>query len=210
MYFTKIPPFIQGMFKNYLWHGDRSKKEVFLTFDDGPHPESTPFILDILSTYKVQATFFCLGENIEKHPQLFQRIKEEGHQVGNHSYSHLSGWSTSTKKYVDDVNHANKLINSKLFRPPYGRITPQQAKVLSKNYKIVMWDVMPGDFDERRTEKEVVNNVIRHMDCGSVIVLHDFLFEHAKNEIFFPQLLDKISEADYTFSLIKSLCDCQP
>ena len=173
LYLTKIPPYIPKMFKNIVWHGDRNEKVVYLTFDDGPHPKSTPLILDVLNKFDVKATFFCLGQNVEKYPELFQRIIDEGHQVGNHSYSHLSGWTTSTNRYLKDIEKANQFIDSNLFRPPYGRITPWQAKKLSTHYRIIMWDIMPGDFDERLTQQKVTDNVIDNIEYGSVIVLHD-------------------------------------
>ena len=130
-------------------------------------------MLDILAEHDAKATFFCLGRQVEKYPELFDRIKKEGHAVGNHTYSHLSGWTTSNKRYFEDIARADEIIGSKLFRPPYGRIRPSQIRVLKKNYKIVMWDVMSGDYDAKQTPEKIVKRVQRLSRPGSVVVMHD-------------------------------------
>ncbi|MGP8216854.1 MAG: polysaccharide deacetylase family protein, partial [Bacteroidia bacterium] len=126
----------------------KDKKTAYLTFDDGPVPEATPLVLDILKQYKVTATFFCVGDNVNKYPDLFQRIKNEGHSVGNHTYNHLKGWKKTVKEYTENVSKCNALVDSKLFRPPYGRITLKQFKELKKEYKIIFWDVLSMDYDK--------------------------------------------------------------
>ena len=173
MYFTRPPSIIRKLFPGLVWTIPNEKNQVFLTFDDGPDPEVTPWILDTLGKYNAKATFFCLGKNVEKYPDLFERIKKEGHAVGNHSYSHLDGWKTRNKDYFEDVEKADKLIGRNLFRPPYGRIKPSQIRELKKKYKIVMWDVLSGDFDPGKKTNKRLENIIQVTKSGSIIVFHD-------------------------------------
>lgn len=172
-YRVKIPNIFSKIFSQYLWHGDRDKPLIYLTFDDGPNPGITPWVLDKLKEYKVKATFFCIGQNVEQNRPLYQRIINEGHEVGNHTYSHISGWKVSTKSYLNDISKASNLIKSNLFRAPYGRMGLRQAKALKKNYQIVMWDIMSGDFDSKNTPDQCSKNVLDHVNNGSIIVLHD-------------------------------------
>ena len=130
------------------WKLPTTEPVLYLTFDDGPIPEVTPWVLDTLESYNARATFFCVGHNVEKHPDLFQRLLNEGHSVGNHTFSHLNGWETENIAYFNNIRHCAHLVKSPLFRPPYGRITPSQRQYLLRHYQIVMWDVLSGDFDE--------------------------------------------------------------
>jgi len=164
---------LKNLFPGLIWNIPNEKNEVFLTFDDGPDPEVTPWILDLLNRYNAKATFFCLGKNVEKYPDLFQLIKDEGHAVGNHTYSHLNGWRTKNEMYFEDIERADKLIQSNLLRPPYGRIKPSQIRFLKKKYKIVMWDVMSGDFNPRATKEICLTNIKKISRSGSIIVFHD-------------------------------------
>lgn len=177
-YFIKTPWWVRKIFSSYVWHIPVTKKEIFLTFDDGPHPEITPWVLQELKKYYAKATFFCIGNNVAKYPQVYKEILEEGHAVGNHTYHHLNGWKTSTPDYVNDVAAANKIIVSNLFRPPYGRIKKEQAKRLNEamrkeNVHIIMWDVLSADFDKTFSATQCVRNVVRNVRKGSVIVFHD-------------------------------------
>ena len=178
LYFAKTPWWLKKIYSSYLWSVDTKEKNVYLTFDDGPHAVATPFVLDQLKHYNAKATFFCIGKNVLAEPQIYRRILDEGHAVGNHTHHHLNGWKTENELYLADVNEAGKYIDSILFRPPYGRITSFQAKNINvalkkNNVKIIMWDVISGDFDESLTGEQCLQNVILNATNGSIIVMHD-------------------------------------
>lgn len=173
MYLVKTPSIIKPLGRDFLWNFPRDKKEIYLTFDDGPTTGVTEKVLDLLQAYNSKATFFCIGENVEQNPQLFERIKNEGHATGNHSYSHQDGWKTCTFSYVKDAMKGNEKIQSSLFRPPYGRITLGQSSLLKKKFKLVMWDVISGDFDQRISKEKCLNNVVKNAQGGSIVVFHD-------------------------------------
>lgn len=158
-----------------VWHVPHAGQEVFLTFDDGPHPEVTPWVLDTLADHGAKATFFCLGQQAERHPELVERIRREGHGVGHHSWDHPNGWLTPTKSYVDNVMRGATQVGGTLFRPPYGRISPAQLRELDRHYRIVMWDVMGGDFKPGQTGEACTRHVLQRSSSGSIIVLHDNL-----------------------------------
>jgi peptidoglycan/xylan/chitin deacetylase (PgdA/CDA1 family) len=173
MYLVKTPALLKPLAKDLLWHVDTTEREVFFTFDDGPTPGVTNDALDLLQRYSAKATFFCLGKNAEANPALFNRIKEEGHTIGNHSYDHPDGWKTPTMAYLRNVIQSAQSIESKLFRPPYGRITPAQVSALKKQYTIVMWDVLSADFDTQKNPQQCLANVVEHVQPGSIVVFHD-------------------------------------
>jgi peptidoglycan/xylan/chitin deacetylase (PgdA/CDA1 family) len=161
-----------------IWHGRQSRdtRAVYLTFDDGPHPDVTPQVLDMLRQYDARATFFCVGQNAERYPELFSRLKKEGHEVGNHTHRHKDGWKTDIWQYLGDVEEAGKLIKSSLFRPPYGHVTRAQAKQLQHlGYTIIMWDVLTGDFDAIRSAEACFRTIEKFAKPGSIIVFHDSL-----------------------------------
>ena len=185
----QVPKIIHSFFPSLIWNIPNAGNSIFLTFDDGPDPEATPRVLDILAEHDAKATFFCLGRQVEKHPAIFNRIKKEGHAVGNHTYSHLSGWTTSNKKYFEDIARADEIIGSKLFRPPYGRIRLSQIRVLKKKYKIVMWDVMSGDYDAKQKPEEIIKRVHRLCRPGSVVVFHDTIKARPKLKIILLKIL---------------------
>lgn len=205
-YFIKTPKILASFYKSYMWYCKTEKKEVYLTFDDGPIPKVTEFVLDTLKRYQVKATFFCLGKNIEKHPELFNRIIKEGHAVGNHTQNHLNGWKTNAEKYITNVEKCQKIINSKitetttkLFRPPYGRIKTKQAKqLLSRGYKIIMWSVLSADFDVKITKEKCLENVIKNIKEGDIIVFHDSekAFERLKYTL--SKTLEFLKEKDFS------------
>ena len=149
------------------------QKELYLTFDDGPDPESTPYILKILEAHNIKAVFFCCGKMAEKHPELIELIRSSGHLVGNHGYVHYDGWKTAAKDYLDDVSLASGFTSGIIFRPPYGRITLSQFRILAKTYTVVFWDLMPHDYDNRMTSVKILTILRRKVRNGSVIVLHD-------------------------------------
>ena len=204
MYFnpSKI---LRTLFPGLIWDIPNNQNKVFLTFDDGSDPEVTPWVLDVLNQYKAKATFFCLGKNIERHPDIFQRIKDEGHAVGNHSYSHLNGWRTKNKGCFEDIERADKLIQSNLFRPPYGRITPSQIRVLKEKYRIIMWDVMSGDYSEKINGEESAGNVLKWSRPGSIIVFHDIQQVFRNLNIALPWILDGFRKRGLNFGVINQI-----
>ena len=164
------------MASQLMWSGPENvegKPAVYLTFDDGPHPEITMEVLDILNRCGVPATFFCVGKNVEKHPEVIQRIRDEGHDLGNHTYAHESGWKTSNFKYLKSYSRCQSLIDAPRFRPPYGRITRSQAAALQDQTKIIMWDVLSYDFTENISDEKLKKNILRNTESGSIIVFHD-------------------------------------
>ena len=199
MYLVKTPQFIQNLFPNFVWKIPSNEKVLYLTFDDGPIPTVTPWVLEQLAQYSAQATFFCVGDNIRKHPEIFNQIKDNGHAVGNHTYNHLNGWQTDNVEYFHNVRHCAKLTRTDLFRPPYGKIKPKQAQFLQRHYRIVMWDVLSGDFDKNISKETCYNNVIGNAKPGSIIVFHDSLKAESKLRYALPKVLDYFTNKGYNF-----------
>ncbi|MEN9349014.1 MAG: hypothetical protein RLZZ77_2525 [Bacteroidota bacterium] len=173
MYLVKMPEIIKPLASQFLWNMPRDERKVYLTFDDGPTPGITDQILDILQEYNAKATFFCLGKQVELAPDLFERLVQEGHRIGNHTYSHPNGWKTTAFAYLKNVLQAEHFIQTDLYRPPYGRITRGQATAIRKRYHLVMWDIITGDFDLNTTPEECYERVAKHLEGGSIIVMHD-------------------------------------
>jgi peptidoglycan/xylan/chitin deacetylase (PgdA/CDA1 family) len=167
------PAFLRHIFPAFVWSFEGETQRVFLTFDDGPRPEVTPWVLDELDKWQAKATFFCLGKNVEMFPDLFREIKARGHATGNHTYSHIKGWGMDTGLYIRDVDFANDLIGSNLFRPPYARIGPNQARMLGERYRVIMWDVLSRDYSRRISGRRCTRNVIKYVKPGSIVVFHD-------------------------------------
>ena len=175
-YLTKTPGILKALYRSCTWHLSPAKQAVYLTFDDGPHPQATPFVLDQLKKYNAKGTFFCIGKNVKEYPQIYQQLLEEGHTVGNHTHQHLNGWKTGTDTYIQNILEARQYIDSPLFRPPYGRITPFQIKALKNKIpqaQVIMWDVLSGDFDTAINGEACVQNVVFKAKPGSIIVFHD-------------------------------------
>lgn len=171
---ANIPKVLKKIYPLLNWDETPDGNEVFLTFDDGPIPEVTPWVLEKLKEYDVKATFFCIGDNVLKHPKIYQRILDEGHAVGNHTHKHLKGWNTDDGTYLKDIENAGEFISSNLFRPPYGRIKKSQIKLIqSLNYHIIMWSILSGDYNKNRSPEACFNNVKRNLKPGSVVVFHD-------------------------------------
>lgn len=196
MYFIKTPILIQKLFPDIIWRAPKNDDSVYLTFDDGPS-ESTHWLLDVLAENNIKATFFCLGKNIEKYPKAFDRMIAEGHQIGNHSYSHLDGWKNSNITYLEDVNRMQALYNTKLLRPPYGRITPNQYRSLKQNFCIVMWNRMPGDFDPNISSFRLELNLREAFQSNNLIVLHDHKVAFQNLKHLLPQKLKEASEVKF-------------
>lgn len=205
MYIIKTPKFIKKLFPSYLWNKSRNKPNIYLTFDDGPIPEVTPWVLDLLAEYDMNATFFCVGDNVRKHSHIYDRLIKEGHTVGNHSYSHKSGWSTDLDKYLSDIELCDSFVPSTLFRPPYGRLKPQQAEVIRRKYKIVMWDILSGDFDPNVSAEQCYQNIVQHIRPGSIIVLHDNYKAFSTLQYVLPRLLEYIQSQSWKAKALKNI-----
>jgi len=191
------------MFPGFIWSIPNENNNIYLTFDDGPTETVTPWVLDLLKKHNVKATFFCLGKKVEMNPEIFERIKNEGHAVGNHSYSHLKGWETPTGQYIQDVDFANDLIGSKLFRPPYGRIKPAQSKLLRERYKIIMWDLLSMDYSRNTSRRRCANIVKNGMHSGAIIVFHDSKKAEKNLRYALPRVLEEAKNKGFKFDVIK-------
>jgi peptidoglycan/xylan/chitin deacetylase (PgdA/CDA1 family) len=203
MYLHQTPRLIRALGTDFFWRIPTENKEVFLTFDDGPTPIITEKVLDLLSHYQAKATFFCIGKNVDNHPQLFHRILDEGHEVGNHTQNHKNGWKTGYAQYLRDVLTAKKSNPSTLFRPPYGQISRTQTKALLKHYSIIMWDVLTGDFDASLSVETCIEKVLQLTKPGSIIVFHDSLKASPIMLQTLPAVLEALSQKGYQFSSIQ-------
>ena len=199
MYVSKVPGIFWRLFPDILWRMPTNEKALYLTFDDGPTPGITEFVLDTLDAYNAKATFFCIGKNVAAHPGLFHRILAEGHTVGNHTQNHLNGWETEDEIYYDNIAQCAQAVNSNLFRPPYGKISLAQMNFLKPKYKIVLWDVLSGDFDLQLSQETCLNNVLRHSREGSIVVLHDSIKAEPKVRYVLPRALEHFAKAGYSF-----------
>ena len=198
-YPVKTPALLKWFYRDLIWHQARTEKVLYLTFDDGPIPEVTPFVLQTLDTFNAKATFFCIGDNVQKHPEIFRAIKTAGHSVGNHTFNHLKGWDTADEKYLENVAWCRQLVESNYFRPPYGRAKKTQLKALKQNYKIVMWDVLSGDFDTSISPQHCYQNVASKSSNGSIIVFHDSLKAWPRLQFALPKMLEYFSSMGFTF-----------
>jgi peptidoglycan-N-acetylglucosamine deacetylase len=180
-------------------------KTVYLTFDDGPNPETTPVILDILKNHNAKGTFFCVGNNVEKYPNIFQQIRQEGHTIGNHTYWHLKGWDTPVDEYMEDIRKCAGIVPSNLFRPPYGSMTPKQYRLLKDKYTIVLWDVLIADYDSSFSAKQCIDIVKSNVKRGSIIVFHDNLKAKDKISEVLPAAIEFITSAGYELQPMRVL-----
>ncbi|MEO8110082.1 MAG: polysaccharide deacetylase family protein [Ginsengibacter sp.] len=204
-YFVKTPWLLKKLYPGCVWKINTREKILYLTFDDGPHPEVTPFVLDELKKYKAFATFFCIGNNVKKYPGHYQDIIEDGHRIANHTFDHLNGWKTADNFYLENIAKAAKIIDSNLFRPPYGKITKFQLEALKGNrfnLRTIMWSVLSGDFDEKLSEENCYLNVINNSGPGSIIVFHDSQKAFTRLRYALPRILEYFSGAGYQFKLI--------
>lgn len=200
MYLTKTPWWLRALYPSLVWRMPAREKKIYLTFDDGPHPVATPFVLDQLAAYGAKASFFCIGKNVAAEPDIYQRILAEGHAVGNHTQHHLNGWKTDDGEYINDTMKAAEYIQSNLFRPPYGRIKRSQIKRLEeKGMKIIMWDVLSADFDTNLTPQASLSYVLYHTKPGSVVLFHDSEKAWERMSGVLPAVLQHFSAEGYTF-----------
>jgi polysaccharide deacetylase len=202
MFIEQPSIWLRWLYPHALWRMDKRERAVYLTFDDGPIPESTPFILETLARYNALATFFMVGQNVERHPHLYRQILDAGHRVGNHTYNHMGGARHTIRTYSDNARQADELIHSHLFRPPHGWMRLSQYAWLSRKYKVVMWDVVTRDYSKWMTAEDVLNNVKRYTRNGSIITFHDSLKSIDKLRFALPQALQWLKEQDYEFKTI--------
>ncbi len=188
------PKLIKKLFPSFIWNFPDEKEGIFLTFDDGPRPEVTPWVLDQLDKYNAKATFFCIGKNVELFPDLYKEIIDRGHAVGNHSYSHVKGWGMNTGDYVRDIDIAADMIHSNLFRPPYARIGTNQAKVLGERYHSIMWSILSRDYNRRLSGRACAKNVIPYIAPGEIIVFHDSIKCARNLWVALPMVLEAIKD----------------
>jgi peptidoglycan/xylan/chitin deacetylase (PgdA/CDA1 family) len=203
MYLVKTPWLLKKLYPNLLWDANRSSKCVYLTFDDGPIPIVTPFVLNILKQYNAKATFFCIGDNVNKHPDVFEQVKSEGHAIGNHTYNHLRGWATEDQTYLNNFLKADELLNTKLFRPPYGRLKRSQVKLLQNakpGLQMVMWNILSADFDASITPEKCLDNVIKNTKSGDIVLFHDSLKARERMQYALPRALEIWSKEGYSFN----------
>ncbi len=217
MFVAKTPQFVQFFMPGFHWRVPSAEKVLYLTFDDGPIPEVTPWVLDTLKLFQAKATFFCVGDNVRKHPEVFEQVLNAGHSVGNHTFNHLNGWKTADSKYLDNVAACQAsliaagaikemdsagapiALGRPLFRPPYGLLKLAQKKKLSIDYDIVMWDVLSGDFSKKLSPQNCLDNVLLHAQPGSIVLMHDSLKAAANVRYMLPKVLDFFSQQGFRF-----------
>ncbi len=204
MLIEQPPLFYRSLYPGTLWRiKDEHHKTVYLTFDDGPIPEVTPWVLDLLDRYQVKATFFCVGDNVRKYPQIYHELLERGHQTGNHTFNHLQCWKHTTAYLIENSAEAAELIDSRLFRPPHGHMRIAQNRAFQQNgYKVVMWDVVTRDYSRFMTPEKVLDNVKRYTRDGSIVVFHDSLKAEKRMKYALPRAIEWLLEEGYVFALI--------
>jgi peptidoglycan/xylan/chitin deacetylase (PgdA/CDA1 family) len=206
MYLVKTPRLLKKLYPGLLWDAPECGRCIYLTFDDGPIPIVTPLVLNILQQYDAKATFFCIGDNVRKHPDVFEQVKNAGHAIGNHTYNHLKGWKTDDDIYLENVLKADELIGSNLFRPPYGRIKRSQANWLLSarvDLKIVMWNILSADFDLNISPQKCLDNVIKNTRANDIVLFHDSLKAQPRMEYALPRALEYWSKEGYEFKTLQ-------
>lgn len=196
---------LKSVFKNAIWQlaSKANGKEVYLTFDDGPHPEITPWVIDQLANYQAKATFFCIGKNAQKYPEVLTKIRDNGHAIGHHTQNHVHGWKTSIADYKNEVLAASEKIQTTLFRPPYGKLSWAQYRWVSKGYKLIMWSILSRDYDKKKSPAYCVNRVLNRVKSGDIIVFHDS--EKAQKNLYgaLPKILGELQQRGFQFKVIK-------
>ena len=201
MLIEQPPKLLRWLYPRALWRMDKNVKAVYLTFDDGPIPEITPWVLDLLDKYNIKATFFLVGDNVRKHPEEFKMILERGHKVGNHTFNHISGLKYLSYNYLANTNKADELIKSKLFRPPHGWMRWGQYMVLSHRYTVVMWDLVTRDYSKRLNGRQVLRNVKKYVRNGSIITFHDSIKSEKNMKYALPRAIEWLLEQGYEFKV---------
>ncbi len=204
MFLHKSNFLFRWVYPQFLWKIPISEKVIYLTFDDGPIPEVTEYVLSQLAHYQAKATFFCIGDNVRKHPEIFQKLIEGGHSIGSHTFNHLNGWKSGNLDYIENFEKCTQLLTEKkvknnLFRPPYGRIKKAQAVEILKTHSVVMWDVLSGDFSQELSPETVLKKSIRYTENGSIVVFHDSLKARRNLEYALPRYLEHFSGKGFVF-----------
>lgn len=203
MFIEQVPEFFRNLYPKALWRMDPNEKAIYLTFDDGPIPVITPWVVDLLGRYNIKATFFMVGDNVHKFSQEYMQVVENGHRVGNHTFNHLKGLFTSTKEYIENVDQADAFIHSNLFRPPHGILRRSQYLELSKRYQFVMWDLVTRDYSFRLYGGDVLANVKRYTRNGSIITFHDSMRSESNLRYALPRSIDWLLEQGYMFKVFE-------
>jgi peptidoglycan/xylan/chitin deacetylase (PgdA/CDA1 family) len=205
MYFHKTPKLLEWLYPSLTWHKSRKEETVYLTFDDGPVPNATDFVLDTLKSLEVKATFFCVGDNIRKHRSTYEKVLQQGHRVGNHTFNHMNGWKTDADTYLENFRECAKIMDEKqdlLFRPPYGTAKRKQLTSISKTHEIIMWDVLSGDFDPAVDENTCLDKSLTYTKAGSIIIFHDSNKTYKKLQYVLPRYIEQILKRGFSFGLL--------
>lgn len=200
--FLRVPGFVRNLFPGREWKQPVREKVLYLTFDDGPHPEITSWVLEQLEAFQAKATFFCVGDNVRKFPDIYQKILAAGHRTGNHTMHHLKGWNTPAQQYLENVAEAAEYIDSNLFRPPYGRMTRTQERGLKPQYRIIMWTLLSADYQAGLNREAAMNFLKRHTRPGSILVFHDSEKARKNLEFLLPRYLEFAHKTGYTFAVL--------
>ncbi len=200
--FARPPYLLRKMYPKCVWRGDASTPKIYLTFDDGPVPEATPFVMEMLKQFQVKATFFCVGENVYKHPEIYSTLLQSGHQTGNHTFNHLKGFSTSNQNYFRNISACASYVKSNLFRPPYGQLRFSQQNYLAASYRLIMWDVLSYDYSSTVNQEKCLRNVIHHTRNGSIIVFHDSVKAFKNMSYALPRAIACLLEKGFQFELL--------
>ena len=201
MFIEQPPQFIRQLYPRACWRMNASERAVYLTFDDGPIPEVTPWVLDVLDRYHIKATFFMVGDNVRKHPDEYKMVVERGHRIGNHSFNHLKGFKETTKHYLNNIDKADTYLSSNLYRPPHGFMRLKQYRALNKRYRIIMWDLVTRDYNSKLTGEEVLNKVKRYARPGSIITFHDSLRSVNNLHYALPRAIEWLLAEGYEFKV---------
>ncbi|MCF2594079.1 polysaccharide deacetylase family protein [Bacteroides caecigallinarum] len=202
MFIEQPPQFIRYLYPSAIWRMDKDERAVYLTFDDGPIPRVTPWVLDILDRYGIKATFFMVGDNIRKHPDEFRMVVERGHRIGNHTFNHIRGLSYDINSYMENTDKASKvMMNTNLFRPPHGYMSPKQYAELKKRYKIIMWDLVTRDYNRKFTGEQILQKVKKYVRNGSIITFHDSLKSEENIRYALPKAIEWLMEQGYEFKV---------
>ena len=202
MFIEQPPKFIRYLYPSAIWRMDKDERAVYLTFDDGPIPRVTPWVLDILDRYGIKATFFMVGDNIRKHPDEFRMVVERGHRIGNHTFNHIRGLSYDINSYMENTDKASEvMMNTNLFRPPHGYMSPKQYAELKKRYKIIMWDLVTRDYNRKFTGEQILQKVKKYVRNGSIITFHDSLKSEENIRYALPKAIEWLMEQGYEFKV---------
>jgi peptidoglycan-N-acetylglucosamine deacetylase len=202
MLIEQLPLFFRRIYRGVTWRKDSKLKNIYLTFDDGPIPEVTPWVLDVLDSFGIKATFFCVGDNVAKYPDIYQDILQRGHRTGNHTFNHLRGFITKSERYLANVEKASEYIQSELFRPPHGDLSQKQYFALRKRYQIIQWDLITRDYNKKLSGEQVFQIVRKHARNGSIIVFHDSLKAEVNMRYAMPKAVEFMLSEGYTFETL--------